>query len=935
MNRSLLPTFVAILAAMNFLLRRLLCLSSWAAFLWPMSASAEPTPPPSVALSPEAVADFEWFGTLSFPDVHGCPCARVATGWWSQSGSHPPQNKTIDAFLLGHDDSTGHFRVLTSDLFTRDFEATKPDKPEHERVGYEEKPLAAEADAYLSALDHPPEEDDGGLMRRFGEQLSERSEVFAWAWACWRHGLDERAARFYQHAAAMSSRMDRDEQGRPQPPATLREGLERDLGYAMIWRATLEFEDPKILRSQLLESFERVAHNYPHSQYAASARETADRLRAMVAEDAAHAAPAAPLADLSPDDRAAELIFRLRDQNGHQWSQPGSCDIFDDFGGAVEADPHKEKSPAVQLAELGYAAVPRLIAALDDRTFSRSVGYHRNFYFSHHVLTVGDCAEQTLQRIAGRSFYTAKTTSSYMSRDDETAGVKKEVEAWWREFQQKGEKQTLIDAVGAGGQNGYQQAALLCKRYPDAALAPLIQGAQNSTEGWAREQLVTLAGKQPGEGALPFLEEELHAGPLLGGRLAAAQALWQHGRGAEATAAMIDEWAHQNAKSSDEQARAELIGFLAGCERVDAIEALGHDLRQRPVGTRLDLVSAFDTSRSNFSTFASGSGGTGDVTANHDLRRQGTDEEAKVNAAVEALLVAELDDREQRLGMSGTRNGKNFSDPRVCDLAGEILATRFKDRYAFDLGASAKIRERQRLTCLNVWREAHGEPSLPLPPERHIESVADATIQPLLHTLAASDHEEERTSAVAAISKLGLSALGSLRAFETALPTGDPTRPRLETMEHSLACTVTEVTLENVPGGAAKWQQGAQARLDELKGEPLTSARFVALVITAVDEIPAGASGFELSAARDEDFSGVRLTLKLLTGHEDSADTSSNATNEHVTLAGESLHSSSGSSSMDYLREAKSYKEFTRAADRALRAAADQPFSLMFSLNVR
>ncbi len=203
----------------------------------------------------------------------------------------------------------------------------------------------------------------------------------------------------------------------------------------------------------------------------------------------------------------------------------------------------------------------------------------------------------------------------------------------------------------------------------------------------------------------------------------------------------------------------------------------------------------------------------------------------------------------------------------------------------------------------------------------------------MLHTLAASDHEEERAAAMTAILKLGLSALAPLRTVETALPTGDSARPRLETMEHSLACTVTEATLENVPDGAAEWQQDAQARLDKLKGEPLTSEKFVALVIASAGKVPAGASGFELGAARDEDLTGVRLVLKLLTRHEDGTDTSSKATNEHVALAGESLHSSYGSSSMDHLQEAKSYKEFSRVADRALGAAADQPFSLMFSLN--
>ena len=76
--------------------------------------------------------------------------------------------------------------------------------------------------------------------------------------------------------------------------------------------------------------------------------------------------------------------------------QPGSCDIFDTLAG-------KKGTPAHKLVDLGYEAVPQLIEHLDDERYTRSVGYHRNFYFSHHVLRVSECAMTIISRIAGRS----------------------------------------------------------------------------------------------------------------------------------------------------------------------------------------------------------------------------------------------------------------------------------------------------------------------------------------------------------------------------------------------------------------------------------------------------------------------------------------------------------------------------------------------------
>src|SRR5581483_5181569 len=215
---------------------------------------------------------------------------------------------------------------------------------------------------------------------------------------------------------------------------------------------------------------EHFLKNFPDSEYQPRAQETAALLFQILAEDREHARKAGPpLEQLGKKERIAELIFRLRDQNGHQWSQPGSCDVF------MTAD-GKEDSPAHRLVRFGYDAVPQLIEALDDQRFTRSVGFHRDFYFSHHVLRVGDAALQVLEHIAHRSFYRRGHTNEAMVKDGKTATVKAAVRAWYAELQKKGEKRLLREAVECGDEQSYYQGERLLEKYPGEAAAALIKG---------------------------------------------------------------------------------------------------------------------------------------------------------------------------------------------------------------------------------------------------------------------------------------------------------------------------------------------------------------------------------------------------------------------------------------------------------------------------
>ena len=629
-------------------------------------------------ITPEAAADFAWFSTLGFPDVRGCPVAHVDRGGPTHWMEQKMPESFEDDFLLRHGEDES-FAVLTPELFTLEFK-TSPATADQYRVGYETRPLAEAAEDYLRALEKKPNDREAVFRRGFGQQLTERAQIFVWAWACERTGLEEQAGRLYARAVAMPTLSARTEE-----PADFHGRLERDLGYVMIWRATLDFGNVTVPRPQLLAEFERIAKNYPDAEYADRARQTADELRRMVAEDAAHAAKTVESLDsLPPEERTAELIFRLRDQHGEQLSQPGSCNIFTEEETGEMLGKRNELTPAKQLVALGYAAVPPLIAALDDKAFSRSVGYWRNFTYSHYVLTVGDCAEQILDRIAGKQFFHGTTTSSYMGKDEQTKAVKAAVEAWWKTAQGKGERQTLIDTVSAGTEDGSRDARWLLKKYPDAGVGPLIEGAKRA-EGWTRGQYVRAIGAVSGDEALAFLREEMREGPFLGARVFAAQAVARHGHGAEAVAAMIAAWKQlrpslegkapeiDSRSPSDKEAFDWLVRFLAGSGSVEAVQALGHDLGECRVSVRLAVIRTFEPDVAKVDTeTGEGAGAKGSGL--------GLDASEKVEDAVEALLAAELEDKPTLVKDREKTSGKEVGTGSVGEAAANVLTHRFPDR---------------------------------------------------------------------------------------------------------------------------------------------------------------------------------------------------------------------------------------------------------------
>jgi hypothetical protein len=850
---------------------------------------------PTVGTVPEEDI-FTWFDGLGFPDLSKAKYVEVATGQWSEFSDKAPQNEFIRGFLVKDDGNA--FEVFTTDLFICDFTKTDPGTPEHERVGYKRIDLSKEMDVFLRDFEKPSS--DGFRFRRCEPCIDEEVQVLVLGRACAAQGHADQAAKLL----AKVKKQCEGRQGRRRAES-VKQCLSDKIASSLLSRAGTAFSDPAVSRKELLARFENLVKKYPDKKRKASeddvgvsgwdaeaAREYLAVLRRMVAEDEAEAKRAKPDRPPTKREQIAELIFHLREQKYQGF--PPFCDIFGDFGFGGG----NKNTPAHQLVDFGYDAVPQLIDALEDRRLTRAVSSSRHSSYPYHVLRVGDCAAAILERIADRSF----ESRPHMSAQKATE-TKMRVQAWWAELQKKGEKQMLVEGIQLGGEDGIRQASRLAKRYPDVALDAISKAARQEKVGNNRPRLVEIAATLPGEKVLAFLRDEAKNGPILDASMAAARALFERGDDNGLTYAIA---AWENTVDDDGLTSADAaISFLANCNRVEGLAALGKDLRKRPPSVRVDVMRHLSW-------------------AEHDPQKARLD---VINAARDRILVEALHDVERRSRWSfGTPDGKSFADPRVCDMAGHMLSRAWGLPDAFDLSGTLRTRNRQRVELENTWRRKQGLKPLPLPEVRRCQPLPENEFNPSLRTVLEARTPGEQRRAIAALEKLGPGALPPLRNWLATKGTDHPAREALQKAVFRIAFAVDEIVLaeKSVPPDKA-----LQQRIDSLKGKPLEAEAIRSLLVAAARSLPEGSRGIEIGVEREGDDTGVTLTLGLVPGNAKSAKDATSwwSTYESITVNRQGTFCAEGSSSREHGMSETAWQGFTTALARALAAPPEQSMS--------
>ena len=805
----------------------------------------------------------DWFDELPFPRFDGLKLVRVATGAWSHVGNEPPTQDHILALLL--EERGESFTILTLDLETQHFSKSIANTPSHQQVVFELRDLRAEVTDQLKQLEDPEKQN----MHMLGDSDSGRVKLFTLARTCLAQNCVAEAQLLLDAAAKLPSKFD-----------SFDKALREDLAYLMTWRAILEFGELKTSRTDLLVSFQKILQHFPDSRQTDRVRQTVSILETMVAEDRTHL-PSKQLTAMTDKERIAELVFQLRDQNGRQWSQPGWCDVFD--------DPRGEESPAAQLRSIGFAAVPELINAIDDNRFTRSVEFHRDFYFSHRVLSVGECAEAIIAQIAQRRF-----------RDQQKSDVKRNIEFWWNEIKDKGERQVLIEAASLGNQNSIYQSKRLIEKYPADAFAAIRQGILKCEQAWIGTKLVELVSSLEDDYVQDLLLEQMNKAPGVSTRVAAANGLLSR-KHPDPIPSMIQEWRRSASAGNTSGEEGVVARFLANCGSSDAISALSTGFPSRSVDLRFDVVSEFNPAKYH----------------DGDSREQRHHQDPAVESAIEEFLIGCLEDTEPQLGSSGGFYGHSYTtNPRICDMSAYVLSVRFDEKYRFDALTPLHERDRQVQAIQNSWRRHQNLPALPTPERVIVAQLSKEQTQPQLARIANAKTWVECQQPMTELQRLGLPALSSIGDVLRTLAPDHPASEELRKLASQMANEVTEIEFENKSTPPDKT---VREHLESHKGKLLDADNFFALLTNLIRDLPPGARGATLSAYRYSDNTGVRLMLRLHHGKVP-IDRSEVAwsTHESVDIGVKSIYNSSGSSVYDFAIDVGSHDDFKKVLEGAL-----------------
>ena len=283
-------------------------------------------------------------------------------------------------------------------------------------------------------------------------------------------------------------------------------------------------------RKELQKSWEEIAA-IPYHQYRDEAKEMARHYQGLLEEDRGWVEPNADaLAKMTAEQKVAYWLYHLRDLDVGQFSDPGWCYVLSELNVVFGVLDKKKPNAAVELEKLGMAAVPQLIAHLDDARPTRCKGHWRSYWpEDHYLLRYGDCCQQIFESITRRHLFKAKLRTPIPIQDNKGKECKENAERRWQDYQKKGERQVLIEATMRGDRDSHSNAERLLKKFPEAAFEAIAAGIKKSSEGRIRSNLVACLCELKDERVTGFLLEELK-GPNLQARIHAARGLMDRDR---------------------------------------------------------------------------------------------------------------------------------------------------------------------------------------------------------------------------------------------------------------------------------------------------------------------------------------------------------------------------------------------------------------------
>lgn len=567
-------------------------------------------------------------------------------------------------------------RVLLNDLTVVNVERQAVRTRHADAPDWRPVSVDAEVNALLRVLTKNtpiPEYED--LHHVYMDRIDLRTQAFVLARFCAARGREDLAARLLRTIGPLWA----------QEHLTMEEALQRQVGRAMTWRATLATADRGNNRRALAEMFQNIADHCPKGYLPEESAAKAELLRKMSTEDEAHIQLSDEnFAQLSPEAQASELVFQLRDEYTvalDAWTRPWPS-TQPQTNGAVR-----------ELVALGHSAVPALLEALEDDRPTRDVVRG----LAARSRSIRELAVDALDQIVGVHLWELVPKAESMTESASWRELNSVAAEWWKIVQENGEEAWLCAQVKAGGSGAAACLDALNKRYPADATNLTLLAIPKTEDPQARGEMLMRLRETDTPEVNEFLLAEVIDGPTLGNRVAAAYLLNQR-RHTEGAAAMIDEAtklpeqlqfepialsaaapdADMFRVSENPDSPAQLLMFLLFSDSPNAIRTLQGLLPKCEAQTRFTILNQCGSRLHTLAAFPNTPAG------------------ASTLAALEELLLSELEDETP---LNGTTYYK-VKLTNIADFAAAQLSRHWPVKYRYSIHAAADVRARQRALLL-------------------------------------------------------------------------------------------------------------------------------------------------------------------------------------------------------------------------------------------
>lgn len=637
------------------------------------SSSSASKPTSKTALSEEDRRLFAWFDQLGLEDFSKAQLVRVRIMETSGGNQYEPDEPR--GFLLWQ--RGPKCRVLLNDLTVVSVERKGGHSPKINAADWRTVSPDTEVNSLLGTLAKKTRDSEyEDLHQVYMDRLDLPAQAFVLARFCASHRREDLAVHLLRAIAPIWE----------QQQLTMEEGIQRQIGRALDWRATLAMADRQNDRRALAAMFQNIVDHCPKSYLPEEDASRAEALRKMAAEDDTHARISSDdFAHLSPEEQARELIFQLRDDytiDFDAWTRPWPS-VVPQGNGAMQ-----------KLAALGRQAAPALLEALQDDRPSRDVLRG----MAARARSIRELAADALDKIAGVRLWELVPNSSTMTEAESWRALCAVAADWWQISEEKGEEAWLCGEVKAGGTGAAACLDALTKHFPDDAAKLTLLAIPKTADPRARGEMLTRLRETHTDEVNDFLLGEVINGPTLGNRVAAAYLLNQRHR-SEGAAAMIDEASKLPESlqfdplplskaapnpdmfriSENPDSAAQLLMFLLFSDSPSAIHKLQDLLPRCEVQTRFMIVNECGLRLSQLANFKN------EPASPSTLQ------------ALEEFLVSELQD-ETALNDARFNKVKMTS---MADFAAVQLNRHWPAKYHYSLHSSADIRARQ-LAALRI-----------------------------------------------------------------------------------------------------------------------------------------------------------------------------------------------------------------------------------------